>query len=594
MKHFTKLAVMTICLLLTAIFTSACGGGSKANPPSYPYIPINNQANNNGNNNQQNNNQQENNNNQEENNNEEGQVANTEITLTLTDSLQADKIAFADIYYSVESTAKSSADDQEILKAEPNADDNTKFTVKVPDGIDVTKAKIKAVLTYDNEENLLDYFSSYDGVEATSGSFDVDFGNSKDNEEGFDGGNGEDEPYIISAPRHFVNITKKDDEGNYLYLNKSFKQTANIDFSHLTGLKIVTADEDKDITIDVKNEKAPFYNEGKGIVPIGHYNTEAQSQEEYYATIFQGNYDGDGNIIDGIVIANPQSSYNPIGLFSQIYNATIQNLTIGENSIFFIDKVITPQEQDNISYFEYMIGTIAGQTNSNSTIEKCENRAKILISGLDVSFDDYGYCYLYISGISNGNGGVINNCKNIGNITIDNCKSNENVNTHICCSGIFTYCSANEEVEVENTNEGHINITNNKFAYAQMQIYENTNKYTNSGNVTIDGNTEIYLISISLAHNFNENTTLNNCTNNGNITVTNNKLNEQGGYMEIIPFYAQTFSNCVNNGNIIINENSEEYNLYIGFPYNIDGYTNNGTLNINGTEYNKDNPYENP
>ena len=589
MKNFSKMALLCICLLITAMFTTACGG-SKANPPSYPYFPINNQANNNGNNNQQNNNQQENNNNQEENNNnEEGPVANTEITLTLTDSLQADKIAFADIYYSIEdNTKKSSADDQEILKAEPNADDNTKFTVKVPDGIDVTKAKIKAILTYDSEENLLDYFSSYDGVEATSGSFDVDFGNSKDNEEGFGGGNGEDEPFIISAPRHFVNINKKDDEGNYLYFNKSFKQTANIDFSHLTGLKIVTADEDKDITIDVKNEKAPFYNEGKGIVPIGHYNTEAQSDEELYTTMFQGNYDGNENIIDGIVIVNSQTSY--IGLFSAIYKATIQNLTIGENSIFFIDELTTPQKRDDMPFFEYMIGPIAGMTESNSTIEKCENRAKILISGLDVSFDDYTYCFMYISGISNGYGGAINNCTNMGNITIDNCKFNEKVIAPIYCSGISFYSSANEGI-VENTNEGHINITNNKFNYyTGINIADATNKYTNSGNITVDGNTDIYT-NICFAYNP---SSLNNCTNNGNITVTNNKLNEQDGYISIRPFYAETFSNCVNNGNIEYNNNAEGYDLDIYFPYDEDGYTNNGTLNINGTEYNKDNPYVDP
>ena len=176
MKHFTKFAVMCICLIITALFTSACGG-SKATPPTYPYFPISNQ--------QENNQQQE-----------EEQVATTEFTLTLTDSLQADKIAFADIYYSVDSTAKSSADDQEILKATPNAEDKTKFTVSVNGNLDTANLKVKAILTYDNEENLLDYFSSYDGVEATNGIFNVDFENSKDNEQGFGGGTGtKDDPF---------------------------------------------------------------------------------------------------------------------------------------------------------------------------------------------------------------------------------------------------------------------------------------------------------------------------------------------------------------------------------------------------------------
>lgn len=100
------------------------------------------------------------------------------------------------------------------------------------------------------------------GIEGTNGNFDINFENSQDNEEGFGGGDGTgtpEHPFIISQPRHFININKKDAEGKYLYLDKSFKQTADLDFTHLTGLKINKAEEDKDITIDVKNEKAPLY-----------------------------------------------------------------------------------------------------------------------------------------------------------------------------------------------------------------------------------------------------------------------------------------------------------------------------------------------
>lgn len=118
---------MAICLMLTAIFTSACGSSSKNTPTdnSALYYLLA----------QQNNNQ---NNNQQENNNEEEPANNTKFTLILTDSLNADKIASADIFYSVEDNTKSSDEDKEISKATPNADDKTKFTIKVPDGIDVT------------------------------------------------------------------------------------------------------------------------------------------------------------------------------------------------------------------------------------------------------------------------------------------------------------------------------------------------------------------------------------------------------------------------------------------------------------------------
>ena len=236
---FKKNALLILCLFFVAVLTSACGGGGSKNTPtdnSALYFLL-----------AQQNNQQQNNN--QNNNNEEEPVVTTEVTLTLTDSLNADKIASADIFYSVDGTTKkSSADDKEISKAEPNADDKTKFTITVNGTAENTK--IKAVITYDSNGECLDYFSSYNGVEATNGNFDVNFENSNGD---FAGGTGTaEDPYQISQPKHFANINK--------YLDKHFKQTADIDFSHLTGLKIVSADNDKDITIETTNEKAPFYN----------------------------------------------------------------------------------------------------------------------------------------------------------------------------------------------------------------------------------------------------------------------------------------------------------------------------------------------
>lgn len=85
----------------------------------------------------------------------------------------------------------------------------------------------------------------------------------------------------------------------------------------------------------LKTKKPLYINDGKGIEPIGDYKSIG-SQEEILNEIFKGIYDGDNHIIDGIVMAN--SEKESIGLFSIIHNGTIQKLTIGENSIFFIDK----------------------------------------------------------------------------------------------------------------------------------------------------------------------------------------------------------------------------------------------------------------
>ena len=588
MKHFTKLAVMTICLLLTAIFTSACGGGSKANPPSYPYIPINNQANNNGNNNQQNNNQQENNNNQEENNNEEESAVTSEVNLTLTDSLQSDKIAFADIYYSVESTAKSSADDQEILKAEPNADDNTKFTVKVPDGIDVTKAKIKAVLTYDNEENLLDYFSSYDGVEATSGSFDVNFENSKDNEEGFGGGTGtEADPFIISAPRHLVNINKQDNQGNYLYMAKNFKQTADLDFTHLVGFKVNKADNDKEITGEVANKKAPFYNDGKGITKIGgdhdyninpnDYANEEEFYEAMYKNCFKGTYDGDSHTIDGIIFVNPKIT--EISLFNDLYGGTIKNLTIGENSIVLIDE-------NNEIYSENLYVGMLSISLTTSTVENCTNNAKIIIK--NVESQDIAISGLFANSYYDV---IFKNCTNNGNITIDKCKITDR---GMGINGIGVYSDTCENC----TNNGNITITNSNSTYTEITGLflesKNITGCVNKGNIELSDNTiigrENYDYPSFSVYGIERDFTIGtNCTNEGNITIKNNTTNRQitvhiSGITEDI---WESMTGFVNSGNITIDGNSNNYEitakqLNIGDSGTISNCTENGTITING------------
>ena len=597
MKNFSKLAVMIICLLLTTIFTSACGGGSKATPPNYPYwlLTQNNQQENNNqeqNNNQQeeNNNQQEENNNQQEENNQEEQEPSVEVTLTLTDSLNSENIAKADIFYKVESTTKSTDnEDKEILQAEPNVDDNTKFTTTISGTDDPNNVKIKAILTYDSEENLLDYFSSYDGVEATNGIFDVDFENSKDNEKGFGGGTGtKDDPFIISAPRHFVNINKKDGEGNYLYLDQNyyFKQTADIDFTHLTGLKINKAEEDKDITVDVINEKAPFYNDGHGIEPIGDYSPIYPVSNH----MFQGVYDGDDHIIDGIVMVNVNKA--SIGLFSIIVNSTVQKLIIGENSIFFFNKFPewdfkNGNETSKVVYSD--IGTIIG-TSNESNIEQCENRAKILISKAVAS--EHMFFYLTISSFSrtyDTNSVKIENCTNTGNITIDSCQiDEEKENMAPIQIGTFNASIEGEEItnRKNNTNEGSINVTNNKFIKKSEGLYilSGSDKFINKGHIIVDNNTNIINIYTSL----NYVKLMNDSTNDGHITITNNKLDDglNNAYIFGTNLLAGSFSNCVNNGYIFIDNNSG-YKIQAAkniYGNNIEGSTNNGKVTVNGVE----------
>ena len=591
MKNLSRLAVMTICLLLTAIFTSACGGSSSNTPPSDNsalYFLLAQQNNNNN---------QQNNNNNEGQNNEEEPVANTEVTLTLIDSLQSDKVATADIYYSTEDNTKSSADDQEILKAEPNADDKTKFTIKVNENV-----KIKAVLTYDNEGNLLDYFSSYNGIEATNSNFNIDFENSKDNEEGFADGTGtERDPFIISAPRHFVNINKKDAQGDYLYLGKEntyFQQTEDLDFTHLTGLKIVNADDDKDITIEENNKKAPFYNEGHGITPIA----EAINNEK--AIELKGSYDGTDHIIDGIYLVNPQQ--NTIGLFTRLTDGNIKNLTIGKNSIIFID-----QNNENYSNNTIELSGLVGFS-KNSTFENCTNNAKIIVKNIEAK-------YIMICGLANSTSDCeLKKCTSNGNILLDNCNISNYCNIYginsmsnncdnctnkrkitinncnISYGNFYGGCNFNSNNYENCINEGYIKVTNNDLKSLCIAgctySTQNITNCKNTGNIEVTGNKINNLQVSGIAISFKNGT---NCTNDGHISITNNKPLSSSSWIYIagiVDTVSSTMTGCINNGYITYNENTlnasfkiiNGLNGQMNYDGTITDCVNNGTITIDG------------
>ena len=133
----------------------------------------------------------------------------------------------------------------------------------------------------------------------------------------------------------------------------------------------------------------------------------------------------------------------------------------------------------------------------------------------------------------------------------------------------------------DNENEGNINITNNTFNTGVVQIVNCNNKFKNTGHINIDSNTNLLQIITCIL----QAGTMNDCTNDGHITITNNTL-ENGitGYIDAVNFSVSSYSNCVNNGNIVINQNSENYR--IGTAKNIygdaTGCTNNGTVTVDG------------
>ncbi len=470
MNNFTKFIQMSLVMFVIIIMTSACGSNTDTETKYVPFFFPDN-----GNN----------------------------VTVNVNDSLNQDKIAAADFYYRL-STDKGKLsktikqqNDQAVTNVPPTSQ-NT-FSVPLPTNITPQNIKIVAIITYDDKKNVLDYWSSYDGIEAQNGSFSIDFQSSKD-VDGFGGGNGtEDNPYIISQPRHFANINKQDDEGNYLYLDKHFKQTENIDLSNLTGFKIDRTDDDKDITFEKANPWAPFYNEGHGVPSIGVVTESSSSQmpgmggsqnneEDSHKTAFKGIYDGNNLIIDGIHIINSQEANT--ALFTGTYSATLKNIIIGENSIVFIDG-ISNIDKLNISALSSSI--------VNTTIENCTNNSKI----------------------------VVKNLKNIKSISVSGISTD--IKTESEDSSIPSIGNNNNN---ENNNNNDNNNNNNNSENSEEATSYDYKNCVNKANISIYNNNieKIYVGGcFALSTMSMDSITITKCKNSGKIKITNNKTSKAKG-----------------------------------------------------------------
>ena len=110
------------------------------------------------------------------------------------------------------------------------------------------------------------------------------------------------------------------------------------------------------ITLDINEEWKP----------IGIYLNSNTSINDETNIPFEGTFNGMGYIIDGIKITSKEKGK---GLFGLIKNATIKNLTIGENCNINV----------GVSY-----GSITGYANTSSTIEGCFNKANVVSSSVNV------------------------------------------------------------------------------------------------------------------------------------------------------------------------------------------------------------------
>ena len=168
-----------------------------------------------------------------------------------------------------------------------------------------------------------------------------------------------DGTYIVNLDNELYEI--KDNEVNKiqvdLYIDdeedlKKFRDEVNKGNTYEGKYVVLTSN----ITLDINEEWQP----------IGTYLNTNTSINDETNIAFEGTFNGMGYTIDGIKITSQEKGK---GLFGLIKNATIKNLTIGENCNINV----------GVSY-----GSITGYANTGSTIEGCFNKAKVVSSSANV------------------------------------------------------------------------------------------------------------------------------------------------------------------------------------------------------------------
>ena len=235
----------------------------------------------------------------------------------------------------------------------------------------------------------------------------------------FGGGTGDElDPYIISTEQHLIDLATAVNGGED-YLNKHFKQNANITVTDF--------------------------------VPIGWHDSD--KDEAYY---FRGTYDGDNNQINGTIGNKEKNSQALFGVIGRDYYKStpavikniINNATVSGNKYVgaivgsgFYSEIKNCVNNGDVKGYDNMVGGIVG--NSIVTIiENCYNTGVVTaeyvtnpLTGLSLGGFQVGgivgrtnapinNCYNngtvvgedHVGGIAGSTQRAINNCYNIGNV----------------------------------------------------------------------------------------------------------------------------------------------------------------------------------
>lgn len=151
-------------------------------------------------------------------------------------------------------------------------------------------------------------------------------------------------------------------------------------------------------TADIDASETSNWNNGEGFIPIGN-NTNS---------FFISSYNGQGHIIDGLVINRPNEDFQ--GMFGLTFLSTITNLGLTDLNVTGKDIVgglVSDINSANISKC-YVIGTITGNTyvggfasyapdNQNISIEDCYSRCNVRAT-INTGFANAGGFLSYFEG----------------------------------------------------------------------------------------------------------------------------------------------------------------------------------------------------
>lgn len=368
----------------------------------------------------------------------------------------------------------------------------------------------------------------------------------------------EDEKYGIEKTINengTYKVIATDEEGNY--------NIASIDITEITEDMQISTKEDLISFREKVNSGRTF--EGKTVTVMNDIDLQGSEENRNWTKIgnatnkFKGTFEGNNYKISNLY--NQNINEDQQGLFGVIENANIQNLTINSSNIkgnITVGAFIGRAESSTIQNLtitssnvkgEQIVGAFVGKS-VNSTIKNCKNEA-IVYSYKGVAGG--------IIGITEENGQIIN-CSNLGKISSElYWKENQDA----IIGGIV---GINYSATINKcTNFGDIQSVYSVIGGIAGVTTEKIEECTNFGNLSCTNYNKDGASQIGGIVGYVNNTTIKNCSNNGNINAAGT-LN--GGIVGNLHTLGRV-ENCYNTGRIETQKGNSRRNCWSWYIFRL-------------------------